>query len=152
MSGRIQEYSTEKIFSLNAGIITFAFPCAGMPLARHHIYLFFISLAIIACLLLIAVLSEQSVTGQDAVQAAINDPGVRERIGNSFFAAGDAVPDSPFSQKTSGTAPGEVWVVPVIVHNGTADEVYHVDVTKDGKVYGISGPLHIEYSPADATG
>ena len=123
-----------------------------MALTRHHIYLFFISLAIIACLLLIAVLSEQSVSGQDAVQAALNDPGVRERIGSNYFVAGEAVPDAPFSPGHAGIAPQEVWVVPVIVHNGTSDEVYHVDVTKDGKVYGISGPLHIAYTRTDTAG
>jgi hypothetical protein len=142
----------ENIFSLNAVIITSALPPAGMPVTRHHIYLFVISLGIVTCLVLLAALAEQSVSAEGAVQAAINDPGVRDRIGSNYFVAGEVVSDSPFSQKSYGTAPVEVWVVPVIVHNGTADEVYHVDVTKDGKVYGISGPLHIEYSPADTAG
>ena len=123
-----------------------------MPLTRHHIYLFIISLGIVTCLVLLAALAEQSVSAEGAVQAAINDPGVRDRIGSNYFAAGEAVPDAPFSAGSTEIAPKEVWVVPVIVHNGTSDEVYHVDVTKAGRVCGITGPLHIEYTLAGTVG
>lgn len=114
-----------------------------MPLARHHICLFIFCLCIVAGLVFIETLTEKPISGDEAVQVAIHDPGVRERIGSHAFEAGTPVSGHPASTAKDDIFLSDVWVVPVTVHYDSFAYIYHVDVTKGGKVYGISRPSHI---------
>ena len=120
-----------------------------MPLARHHIYLFFFCLCVITGLVLAESMTEKPLSGDEAVQVALNDPGVRERIGSHAFTAGTPVSGHPSSTAKDDIFLSDVWVVPVTVYYDSFSYTYHVDVTKSGKVYGISRPSHIVYPPAN---
>ena len=92
--------------------------------------------------------SAASISGDDAVQIALNDSGIRERIGNDPFRIIDVKMDRPFTSQASGeTPPDKVWVLTVVVCHDTFEYRYHVDVTRDGRLYGISRPSHITYPP-----
>lgn len=122
-----------------------------MPLARHHIYLFFFCLCVIAGLVLAEAMTEKPISGDEAVKVAINDPGVRERIGGHMYETGTPVPGHPSSTAKDDIFLSDVWVVPVTVYYDSFAYLYHVDVTKGGTVYGISRPAHIAYPPANLT-
>lgn len=92
--------------------------------------------------------SGASISGDDAVQIALNDSGIQERIGNDPFRIIDVDMDHPFTSHAGDeTPPDRVWVLTVVVCHDTFEYRYHVDITMDGRLYGISRPSHITYPP-----
>lgn len=122
---------------------------------RHAFWSAILPAVVLALMLIFALIpgcaspeSSPSISGDDAVQIALNDSGMKDRIGNDTFRITDVRTDHPFTSKAGDAAPPDkVWVLTVVVCHDTYEYRYHVDVTTDGEVYGISRPSHITYPP-----